>query len=247
MSEGDRTGAQRILVSHEPALTHLATTSSSPPSTSERSENRTERITVVLGRFDALLGHGLGQILREDQSLLIVFADLDLAALENAVAWEAPRVAILDEASARVPSVLERMRAAQPAIGIVVLAHLPTVAYGMRLLARGASCLAKNVSAIDILAAVHIAADGRRVFADVGGHLVERGNSARVASLTQREAEVLEYLSKGQSHAEIANVLQLGVETVRTHSAHIRGKLGARSKRELIGLSSPVQYETEVE
>jgi len=138
------------------------------------------------------------------------------------------------------------MRSAQPVIGIIVLAHIPTVAYGMRLLARGASCLAKNVPAADILAAVHIAADGRRVFADVDGHLIERSFPAGTASLTQREVEVLECLSRGQSHAEIANVLHLGLETIRTHSAHIRGKLGVRSKRELIGLGLPVQYETEI-
>jgi DNA-binding CsgD family transcriptional regulator len=60
------------------------------------------------------------------------------------------------------------------------------------------------------------------------------------ASLTPRELEVLEFLSRGQSHAEIAHALQLGVETIRTHSAHIRGKLGVRSKRELIGLPIPV-------
>jgi DNA-binding NarL/FixJ family response regulator len=142
-----------------------------------------------------------------------------------------------------VPSVLERLRNAQPAIGIVVLAHLLTVAYGMRLLARGASCLSKDVSGADMLAAVHIAADGRRVFADVDGHLVERSNPA-AASLTPRELEVLEYLSRGRSHAEIADAMQLGVETVRTHSAHIRGKLGVRSKRDLIGLPIPVQAET---
>ena len=113
----------------------------------------------------------------------------------------------------------------------------------MRLLASGASCLAKDVSTADILVAVHIAADGRRVFADVDGQLVERGCPAMALSLTPREAEVLEYLSMGQSHAEVAYALQLGVETIRTHAAHIRAKLGVRSKRELIGLTMPIQME----
>jgi DNA-binding CsgD family transcriptional regulator len=84
------------------------------------------------------------------------------------------------------------------------------------------------------------------VFVADDGHLVERSHPATVASLTPREAEVLEYLSKGRSHGEIAHALQLGVETVRTHAAHIRGKLGVRNKRELIGLTIPVQPETEI-
>jgi DNA-binding NarL/FixJ family response regulator len=203
-------------------------------------------LTVVLGCFDPLVGRGLKQLLHEDRELQIIGADLDRAALEHAVASEAPRVAILDEAVAAQPTVLERLRAAQPALGIVVLAHLPTVAYAMRLLAGGASCLAKDVSAAEILAAVHIAANGRRVFADVDGHLVERSYPAAVASLTPREVEVLEFLSRGQSHAEIAHALQLGVETIRTHAAHIRGKLGVRNKRELIGLAIPALSEAEI-
>jgi len=83
-----------------------------------------------------------------------------------------------------------------------------------------------------------------RVFAPGDGYLVKRSYPVKVASLTPREVEVLEYLSRGQSHAEIAHALQLGVETIRTHSAHIRGKLGVRSKRELIGLTIPFQGET---
>ncbi|HSZ13182.1 MAG TPA: response regulator transcription factor [Solirubrobacteraceae bacterium] len=196
-------------------------------------------IAVALGRFDALLGRGLRQILSEDPRLQIVDTDLGNAALERIVAQQAPLVALLDEESVAKPSVLARLRASQPTIEIVVLAHRPARACGMRLLAAGASCLPKDASAADILAAVHIAANGRRVFADVDGHLVERTHPAVSASLTPREVEVLEYLARGQSHGEIAHALQLGVETIRTHSAHIRAKLGVRNKRELIGLTIP--------
>jgi DNA-binding NarL/FixJ family response regulator len=202
-------------------------------------------ITVVLGRFNALLSLGLTQTLGEDRSLQIVGADLDRADLEDAVASKAPRVAILDETAVVQPTVLERLRTAQPAIGIIVLAHLPTTAYNMRLLARGASCLSKDVSGADMLAAIHIAANGRRAFADVEGHLVERDPSTKTA-LTPREVEVLEYFSRGLSHGEVANALQLSTETIRTHSAHIRRKLGVPRSRDLIGLPIPFDAETKL-
>jgi DNA-binding NarL/FixJ family response regulator len=205
------------------------------------------RLNIVLGCFSALVDRGLKQLLREDQGLRIVGSDLDRIALEHAVASQAPRVAILDEAVVAQGTILERLKAAHPVIVVIVLAHLPTVTYAMRLLAAGASCLAKDVSAAEILAAVYTAADGRRVFADVDGHLVERSYPAAVASLTPREAEVLEFLSRGQSHAEIAHALQLGVETIRTHAAHIRRKLGVRNKRELIGLTLPARPEVEIQ
>jgi DNA-binding NarL/FixJ family response regulator len=227
-------------------LNDLPTISVLSSSVGELSDDGAGRITVVLGRFDALVAHGLRRILHEDRSVRITGADLDRAALEHAVTEQAPRVVILDEATVNEWSILERLKAAHPTIGIVVLTHLPTVAYGMRLFAGGASCVAKEASADNIRAAVHITADGRRVFADVDGHLVERSYPAAVASLTPREAEVLEFLSRGQSHAEIAHALQLGVETIRTHAAHIRGKLGVRNKRELIGLALPALSEAEV-
>jgi DNA-binding NarL/FixJ family response regulator len=228
-------------------LTHLAAISASSRSVGEPSDRGVGRITVVLGYFDALVSRGLTQILREDRDLRIIGTDLDNATLGHAAARWAPRVAILDEASVVEPSVLERLRVAQPAIGIVVLAHRPARACGMRLLAAGASCISKDVSAADILAAVHSAAEDRRVFVPSDGRLVERSYPVNAASLTPREAEVLEFLSRGQSHAEIAYALQLGVETIRTHAAHIRGKLGVRNKRELIGLTIPVPSETEIQ
>ena len=224
-------------------LSSLNAVGALPRSVDEWADDEARHVAVALGRFDALVGRGLIQILSEDRDLRIIGVDLDDAALEHTVARQSPHVAILDEASIGKSSVLERLRTAQPTIGIVVLAHHPTVAYAMRLLARGASCLAKDVSAADILAAVHIVADGRRVFADVDGHLVERSCPTTAVSLTPREAEVMEYLGRGHTHGEIAHALQLGVETVRTHSAHIRAKLGVRSKRELIGLTLPLQGE----
>ncbi len=195
-------------------------------------------ITVVLGRFGALLGRGLAQILREDERLRIIGIDLDVAALEHAVVRQAPRVAVLDEPSVAPAksSLPERLRSANPKTGVVVLAHRPPLAYGMRLLAAGASCISKDAHPEDILAAVRIAAHGKRVYASNEGHVVQRSMPDSAAKLTPREVEVFEYLSRAHSQAEIANALQLGVETIRTHSAHIRRKLDVDSNRDLIGL-----------
>ncbi len=207
----------------------------------EPCDDRAEHVTVAVGRFDALTGRGLVQLLREDRDLRIIGTDLDEAALEQIAAQQAPLVVILDETSAVESRALERLRAVQPTIGIVVMVYEPTVAYGRRLLARGASCLSKRLSGADILAAVHLTADDRRVFTDVDDRLVERGiSAAAAASLTQREVEVLECLSMGLSNGEAAHDLHLSVETIRTHSAHIRAKLGVRSKRELIGIKIPI-------
>ena len=207
-----------------------ASTIAGPVSERVASDGGARRVSVVLGQFDALVGRGLLQILHDDKSLRVVDSDLDGAALERIVAQRAPRVAILDEASVAGPSILKRVRAIQPTIGIVVLAHRPTRPYRARVHAAGATCLSKDACIADILATVRLVAEDR--------------HPAEVAALTMREAEVLEYLRAGQSRTEIAHALQIGVETVRTHTARIRHKLGVRHKRELIGL--PIHGQSDV-
>ncbi len=74
---------------------------------------------------------------------------------------------------------------------------------------------------------------------------LERG-SRSVEYLTPRQRQVLECLCLGQSHAEIAHALGIGLETVRTHARHVRRKLGVRRKSELVGLQILSQTPLEI-
>jgi DNA-binding NarL/FixJ family response regulator len=56
-----------------------------------------------------------------------------------------------------------------------------------------------------------------------------------VAALTGREREILRLLGAGRSNAEIASALFVSSATVKTHLAHIYGKLGARGRYEALG------------
>src|SRR5688500_6022807 len=54
------------------------------------------------------------------------------------------------------------------------------------------------------------------------------------AALTEREEEILTYLAKGYSNKEIANLLRLSLETVRTHLRHVYEKLHVHSRTEAL-------------
>ncbi|HEX4350876.1 MAG TPA: response regulator transcription factor, partial [Verrucomicrobiae bacterium] len=58
------------------------------------------------------------------------------------------------------------------------------------------------------------------------------GDQHGTASLSPREVEVLELLSRGLSNKEIAEQLQLSVETVRSYLKNVYEKLHVRSRTE---------------
>ncbi len=53
-------------------------------------------------------------------------------------------------------------------------------------------------------------------------------------ALTSREVEVLELLAEGMSHQAIADRLEIGAETVRTHARKAAGRLGAKTRTQAV-------------
>lgn len=196
-------------------------------------------ISVVLTRFEDLVGRGLRAFIDEDETLEVVAADVALGALDAVLARRAPMVAVLNFGSLRTPGDVNRLHAAHPATRLVVLANRPTVAEANQMLAFGATaCLSKEIQARDVLTAIHLASRGLHVLPRAVG-----SDDAPVPVgpelLTPRESDVLDHLRHGRSNAEIANLLHVGVETVRTHRRNIYRKLGVRTRRELAGLTVP--------
>ncbi len=59
-------------------------------------------------------------------------------------------------------------------------------------------------------------------------------NASAVVNLTEREQEVLAALAKGHSYKEIADLLRISFETVRTHLRTIYEKLHVHSRTEAV-------------
>ena len=56
-------------------------------------------------------------------------------------------------------------------------------------------------------------------------------------SLTQRERDVLIHVAGGHRNREIAKVLSISQDTVKTHLKHIIDKLGARDRTEAVTIA----------
>ena len=107
--------------------------------------------------------------------------------------------------------------------------------------------LLKDTEAHELRRAIRAAAAGQvQLSPQVTARLVrEVAAPEQPQPLTERETSVLGLLAQGQSNRDIARTLIIGEQTVKTHVAHILGKLGVSSRTQAalyavrIGLASP--------
>jgi DNA-binding NarL/FixJ family response regulator len=188
-------------------------------------------ITVALGRFEDIVSRGLRTLIEHDAALELVAAGVPPDQLEPTLKAYQPNVAILNFGTLRSASELRDLHRSHPDIRLIVLANRPTATEVRQMLSFGATaCLSKSSEERDVLHAIHLASRGLHVLppADSPSY-----SPAGPDLLTPREADVLELLQAGRSNAEIADALQVGIETVRTHARRIYRKLGVSTRREL--------------
>ncbi len=148
---------------------------------------------------------------------------------------------------------------ADPACGackVIVLTTFDLDEYVFEGLRSGASgFLLKDIEPTELLEAIRIVASGDALLApSVTRRLIEefvrtpaspKTDSAALASLTEREREVVALVARGLSNAEIAKELFISPATAKTHVSRAMLKLGARDRAQLVvmayeaGLASP--------
>jgi len=130
--------------------------------------------------------------------------------------------------------ILER----NPAIKIVILTSFLEQDMVQQALRAGAiGYILKNVSADELAKAIRSAYEGRSTLApEATEALVQatRNQHQPGADLTEREREVLTYLARGFSNAEISHKLSVSLATVKFHLANIYTKLGVNNRVEAV-------------
>jgi PAS domain S-box-containing protein len=64
-----------------------------------------------------------------------------------------------------------------------------------------------------------------------------RRSAARALRMTDRELEIVQLIADGLGNREIAQRLQLSLETVKTHVRRVLGKLGARNRSHAVAIA----------
>ena len=165
----------------------------------------------------------------------IVIADDEM--LLRAVRLTDPDVAIVD---IKMPPThtdeglvaAREIRSSHPGVGVLVLSHYLESVYALRLLQdhpeRVGYLLKERVSDIAVLAdALRRIADGECVLdPTIVSRLLNRPRDpGPLATLTDREREVLELIAQGRSNQGIGDKLFLSPKTVETHIRQIFQKL----------------------
>jgi DNA-binding NarL/FixJ family response regulator len=128
---------------------------------------------------------------------------------------------------------IKRIRSAAPATKVVMLSAFDNPTYVARAVAAGAhDYLLKTISRTDLVTAVKAAAAGEHAtrtgeLRRVAGQMSRREkSSATGVPLTGRETQVLRLIAMGLANQEIANALDISVETVKEHVQNLLRKLG---------------------
>jgi DNA-binding NarL/FixJ family response regulator len=208
-------------------------------------------IRVLLCDDQALVRSGFRMILAEREDIEVVGeAEDGLQALEL-VRWRRPDVILMDVRMPRLDGVeaTRRLVAAGTEARIVILTTFDLDEYVYEALRAGASgFVLKDAQPAQLVEAIRVVARGEALLAPtVTRRLLDRFAHAlpdapgepppELASLTERELEVLGMLASGLSNAELAERLFLSEATVKTHVSSILRKLGLRDRVQAVVLA----------
>jgi DNA-binding NarL/FixJ family response regulator len=208
--------------------------------------NPENKIRVLLAEDHTLVRQGFRRILEDDARITVVGeASTGLTAVHLAKELR-PDVVVMDlsmpelgglEASAEVLKEL-------PNTKILILSMYSNEAYVRKAFEIGAKgYILKNAIEVDLTRAVIALAEGGAYMSPGISNLVieslragsfEDTSQDAYERLTLREKEVLQLIAQGKSNKEIAVLLNISVNTVAVHRAHVMETLGLHRTAELV-------------
>ena len=200
-------------------------------------------IRVALVDDQAMIRQGLRMILEAEPHLTVVGEAADGAEAVDLVERARPDVVLMDVRMPKMDGIAscERICAAAKPPRVLMLTTFDLEDYVYSALRAGASgFLLKDAPADQLVEAIEVVARGdaqlapqitRLLIEEVAKRpAIDAGHHPWIATLTERETEVLRLMARGRSNVEIATELYLGEATIKTHVGRVLSKLGARDR-----------------
>ncbi len=201
-----------------------------------------ETVRVVVADDQPVICAGFAALLAAQPGIEVVGTAADGRALVGLVAEMTPDVALVDVRMPEMDGIeATRLIASRHATRVLILTTFDLDAYVYDAVRAGASgFLLKDATAERLVEAVRMVAEGAMLLAPVVSRQLvaarfaetpgARPEPVAARELSPREREVLLHLATGASNAEIAAVLHISAETVKSHVGEVLRKLGLRDR-----------------
>lgn len=208
-------------------------------------------IRVLLVDDHPVLRRGVSQLISGEPDMTVCGEAGDTAGALKCLQGSKPGVVVTD-ISMKGRNGIELIKdivAGYPGLPILVLSIHTDAIYAERALRAGAMGYITKQDAPDlIISAIRkIAAGQVYVCEDMASKLLSRmwspgggpaaGDKSPVSALSDREMEILEMIGRGLGTSRIAALLSISVNTIETHRARIKEKLGLATAAELSSFS----------
>ena len=199
----------------------------------------TSNIKVLIADDHSVVRMGLASLLGTAKNIEVVGEAVDgIDAVRKALRLR-PDVVVMDLVMPHKDGIAatEEIRAAAPEVKILILTTFGTSDDIARALSSGATgAIMKSATNRELLATVQAVAAGQRVVsAEIEGLMK---NDPPLPELSQRQREILDGISRGLTNKEIAVMLDISLESVKSHVKIILEKLDASSRTEAASIAT---------
>ena len=207
-----------------------------------------DRIRVAVVEDDEVLREAMVEALEPDPALKVVGAFADAEAFNAAVHERPPTVVVMDLNMPGMSGIecTRRLKLHWPQVQVLVCTVQDDDDSLFNALCAGATgYLLKDARPAQVVEAVKtIASGGSPMSAGIARRVLASFNAPRKAAkeidlLSQRERQVLEELARGLRYKEIADTLNLSIDTVRTHVRNLYDKLQVGSRTDALNKLYP--------
>ena len=201
-------------------------------------KNQSGKTRILLVDDHALLRRGLADLISYEKDMTVIGEAGDGEAAFHAAMDLKPDLVVMDLMMPVVDGVeaTRRIKEALPDTRILVLTTFGTSDDVARAVEAGASgAIMKDASTDEQLSAIREVAAGGRVIAPEIKRYMDSNPMPPV--FTQRQMQILEFVTQGLGNKEIANHLGISTDAVKQHLAAIFTKIGAANRSEAVSIA----------
>jgi len=199
-------------------------------------------ISLIIVEDDLEILKGIKQVFQLSEEFVVIATFNNAEDFINNVDELMPDVVLMDIGLPRMSGIecVEKLKPKYPQIQFLMCTNFDDDEKVFEALSAGANgYVLKNAEIQSIIEAVsEVYRGGSPMSRSIARKVIESFHSHQLKeikyNLSKRESEILDWLSKGRRYKEIAELLFISTETVRTHIRNIYGKLQVQSRTDAI-------------